>query len=117
IPLGLARYHQAPVPVEPVSAERREPRAGGRREPFDRVEVDAHVDLRGDLVHVLAARARGAHGPNLHRPLGHTHHAVHDDRAAHASIVSRAIVSSPRTAVPHLRHLSGPAPPLYLTTV
>src|SRR5262249_18095045 len=78
------------VGVQPMPAERDEPRAGGVREPLDRVEIDAHVDLRRHLVHVLAARPRGAHGADVQSPVGHADGAGDDDLAAHTLIVSCA---------------------------
>src|SRR2546426_10240228 len=103
----LARDHQSAGGVEPVTTERRQTRARGLREPFDGVEVDAQVHLGCDLVDVLTARARGAHGADVVRPLGHAHDAVDDDCAAHPSIVpcstlasdARATASRPAAAL------------------
>src|SRR2546425_3064213 len=97
----LARDHQSTVRVEPVTAKRPQTRARGLREPLHGVEGDAQIDLGGDLVHVLAPRARGPHGADVQGLLGHADDAVDDDRAAHPSIVSCS--RSPRTAGPQPR--------------
>ena len=100
---GLARDHQSTVGVEPMTTERRQTRARSLREAFDGIKVDAQVHLGRDLVDVLTARARGAHGADVECPLGHAHDAVDDDRAAHPSIVPCSTLASDGGSPPAAR--------------
>jgi hypothetical protein len=63
--------------------------AGPRRlrQPLDGVEIHAKVDLGGDLVHVLAAGAGGAHGALGQRAGRHADGVGDHDRLAHVVIV------------------------------
>src|SRR5207249_9611449 len=91
VPRGLARDEEPPLRVEPPAGERGESRAPGRAEPLDRVEVDPELHLRRDLVDVLAAGPRRAHGAHRQRVGGHADGFGDDDGLAHGVIVASII--------------------------
>ena len=81
----LARHHELTRGVEPVSSQSLEASARAVGQALHRAEVDAQVDLGGDLVHVLAPRPRGPHRLHGHRRRGDTHGGRHDDGVAHVA--------------------------------
>src|SRR5437762_3498109 len=95
---GLAVDHQPAIGIQPVGSQAAQPGAGGVGQALDRREIDAQIDLGRDLVHVLAARSRGAHGVDGQRRRRDAHRLRHDDRFAHAG---------PFIASPSYRHCSG----------
>ena len=80
----LARHHELTRGVEPVSSQGLESSTGAVGQALHRAEVDAQVDLGGDLVHVLAPRPRGPHRLHGHRRRRDAHGGRHDDGVAHA---------------------------------
>ena len=54
-------------------------------------QIHAQLHLGGHLVHVLAARTGGSHGPQGERPAGHPHGIGDGDRLAHAVILAALI--------------------------
>src|SRR5439155_944407 len=79
----LARDDQAAVGVEAIDGERVQARPRAVTQPLDGVEIDAQVDLRGDLVDVLAAGTRRSNGAHGQRASRHAHGFGHHDRLAH----------------------------------
>ena len=60
---GSLAGDQEPSPgVTPTGRQRLEPSPGGVVEAGDAVQIDPQLDLRGDLVDVLASRPGGADG-------------------------------------------------------
>jgi len=58
---AVADDHPQALRVEPVALGRAEACEGVLRQALDGREVDAQLNLGGDLVHVLTARASGPH--------------------------------------------------------
>ena len=67
------------------AVQREQALAGVARETLDLREIDAHLDLRRDLVDVLTAGSRRAHGADLHRALGHDDIPTDVEGPAHAA--------------------------------